>query len=344
MSSQSLLALIDQWHENGGHEKIVETLSALPESERDYTTTGLLARALNNMSRYEEALALLESIGEQGCDDDAWHFRMGYSLFYIDGRETEAISYLERAIELGDDYPQTFDLLRRARAYTEKEQSEEESAETELPELEFTPKAYATLSLNMRLQPSDRHDNIEDGLDLALRTKGWGCISGGGTGCSQWGEPEYCDVEIDLVEDSGQMWEQLLSMAQKWDIAKGSKLSYRSAKKRGIRREKEQTVGNMEGVAVYFNGTDLPDEVYAQNDINDVIDTLTDILGDNGALIWSYWDGPQETALYFYGEGGATLMLDKITPFLNEHPLSQKCRIVLLAHEESTAINEREIN
>lgn len=333
MVTQTLLKQLEEWHEEGMHEQIAETLLALPKDELDYKLTSLLARALNNLSRYEEALHLLESVRTQGQEDPHWYFRVGYSLYYMDGREVESIPYFERAIELGDDYPSTYELLIEARSYLEDEQSSDEEGDEGADELIFEPKAYAVLSLNMRLQPVHRGSYIEDVLDFMLRSKGYGCVSGGGTSISDEGEPESCDIQIDLAEDSEEILEQLQSIAEKLEAAKGSKLKYGSATKypENFEYDVEYPTGKLEGLAVYINGTDLPDEVYENNDIGEVVDELQNILGNNGALIFSYWEGPQETALYFYGEGGFDAMLKKVTPFLNEHPLCQKSRVVQIA-------------
>lgn len=329
MSHKTLPEQLNEWHEAGKHEKIAETLLAMPQDQLDYEMANKLARALNNLSRYEEGLSLLESVREQGQDDPFWNFRVGYSLYYIDGREVEAIPYLERAIELGDDYPAAYELLLNARSYLENDSPETENGEPE-PEMSFTPMSYACVSLNMRLQPKHRHD-IEDTLDFMLRSKGFGCISGGGTLLSSEGEPKGCDIEIDLVEDSEEVRQNLTSIMRKLEVAKGSKLKYRSAASGSY--ESECQIGGLDGLAVYLNGTDLPDEIYEQHDINDVYSELLELLRNNGALTPSYWQGPQETALYFYGEGGFEMMLEKIQPYLNEHPLCQQSRVVCLTQE-----------
>lgn len=320
---------LKKWHEDGKYEKIAETLFAIPKNEFDYELTNMLARALNNLSRYEEGLSLLESVRQQGQDDPLWHFRVGYSLYYMDGREVEAIPYFERAIELGDDYLATYELLLNARSYLKDDSGKTKGDEPET-EMTFVPEGYACLSLNMRLQPQHRH-NIEDSLDFMLRSKGFGCVSGGGTSLSSEGEPEGCDIEIDLIEDSEEIRQNLTSIMRKLEVAKGSKLRYRSAS--SDEYEAECLIGGLDGLAVYLNGTDLPDEVYENNDINEVFSELIDRLSCNGALNWSYWQGPRETAFYFYGEGGVDMMLAKVQPFLNEHPLCQKSRTVFLTQE-----------
>ncbi|MDT9722108.1 hypothetical protein QVE09_24675 [Paenibacillus sp. ClWae2A] len=55
----------------------------IPQSDRDYNTVSLLARAMNNLERYDEALQQLLTIAKLGEDDPLWHFRVGYSYYYF---------------------------------------------------------------------------------------------------------------------------------------------------------------------------------------------------------------------------------------------------------------------
>ncbi len=82
------------------------------------------------------------------------------------------------------------------------------------------------------------------------------------------------------------------------------------------------TFGVTEGLAVYLNGTDLPDEVYAAGDPNDLIAALLERLGAKGDM-QSYWEGPRETALYLYGSS-ATCMDNLIAGALARFPLAQR--------------------
>ena len=84
--------------------------------------------------------------------------------------------------------------------------------------------------------------------------------------------------------------------------------------------------GATEGVGVYLNGTDLPGEVYSENDVNQLISQLLDALGNEGEL-HSWWEGPRESALYFYGRSAATIR-SLTGGILTSHPLAQRCRIV----------------
>lgn len=111
-----LLDKLNQLHQDDRHQEIVELIEKLPADERDFDVQNLYARALNNLDREADALAVLESIREQGERDALWNFRMGYSLYYLHhlGREKEAAEYLRKAIALGDEHPDTAALLRMA--------------------------------------------------------------------------------------------------------------------------------------------------------------------------------------------------------------------------------------
>jgi hypothetical protein len=50
--------------------------------------------------------------------------------------------------------------------------------------------------LNAKLMPLDRGQYFEDPLDAALKERGLGEVTGGGTAQSKSGEILYCDIEI----------------------------------------------------------------------------------------------------------------------------------------------------
>lgn len=84
--------------------------------------------------------------------------------------------------------------------------------------------------------------------------------------------------------------------------------------------------GELAGVALYLNGTDLPDEVYAASGLQEVVTTLQEALGRVGQL-WSYWQGPAETGLYFYGPDGAAIR-DVLAAQASVVPLLESSRLV----------------
>ncbi|MDR2376426.1 MAG: DUF4375 domain-containing protein [Treponema sp.] len=110
---EELLAELRELHENDEHEKVLDSIEKIAREEWDYDIASCYARALNNLDRYEEALEILLALERQGKNDGFWHFRVGYSLYYLE-REAEAAEYFKKAIELGDNYKDTYDLLKRS--------------------------------------------------------------------------------------------------------------------------------------------------------------------------------------------------------------------------------------
>ena len=90
--------------------------------------------------------------------------------------------------------------------------------------------------------------------------------------------------------------------------------------------------GVSEGVGIYLNGSELPNEVYAESDVNVVMDDLAASLGDAGDLR-SWWEGPSETALYLYGPSASAIRM-AVEPVLSTHPLCEGARVVDLPTRE----------
>ncbi len=103
MPDKDLLARLDQWHEENHHKQIIQEIEALPEEIRlDYELQGRLARAYNNVGRYDDAIRLLETIREQGKEDDRWWSRMGFAL-YQQEKYGPAREHFLRAQQLNPD-------------------------------------------------------------------------------------------------------------------------------------------------------------------------------------------------------------------------------------------------
>jgi len=93
--------------------------------------------------------------------------------------------------------------------------------------------------------------------------------------------------------------------------------------------ERKIPFGRLEGLAIYLNGTELPEQVYKNCDINVVCDRTKELLGNHGSR-WSHWQGPTETALYYYGNSFDE-MRRLIAGFVAEYPLCAKSRIIQIA-------------
>jgi tetratricopeptide (TPR) repeat protein len=123
VSYESLVPQLKAWHDEDEHQKIVDAIENISRDAWDYELASLYARALNNLGRYEEALALLLSLQDQGKEDGFWYFRVGYSLYYLD-REAEAAEYFQKAIDHGDDGEDTRMLLRYSLEEAERKRKE----------------------------------------------------------------------------------------------------------------------------------------------------------------------------------------------------------------------------
>ncbi len=107
------------------------------------------------------------------------------------------------------------------------------------------------------------------------------------------GEIESCDIEIHLNDDKQDSINRLVELVNKIGIPKGSALLC-------MVPEFKIEVGTLEGLAYYIGS------------------------------FYSYWEGNEWTALYFYGTSFVE-MKQKIEPFIASYPLCQKCRIEQIA-------------
>lgn len=182
---------------------------------------------------------------------------------------------------------------------------------------------FVTARLNARVQPIDRGDYFEDPLDETLKAMNLGAVTGGGTQLAD--EPagiEFCDIEI-LVNEAGD--ETLAAIAKRLEELGAPKGSRLIAENDG----REIPFGTLEGIAVFLNGTELPDHVYADCDINHVIEEFNRLLAPDGAFR-GHWQGSAETGLYCYGKSFAA-MKEALSPFLASYPLCERARIEQIA-------------
>ena len=178
---------------------------------------------------------------------------------------------------------------------------------------------HVDVHLNARLQPMHRGERYEDPLELFLARLAPGSeVVGGGTLASPEGEPLSCDIELHLTDEGVAHAAELIVALESLGAPRGSTWS--------VGDDEPVAFGASDGVAVYLNGTDLPDAVYRDNDVNDLIGQLLDHVGDEGDL-QSWWEGPRESALYLYGPSGPVIR-DRGADVLAVHPLAQRCRVV----------------
>jgi hypothetical protein len=181
---------------------------------------------------------------------------------------------------------------------------------------------FVIARLNDRAQPMDRGELYEDPLDEVLQKHGVGTVTGGGTQLGKDNEIEFCELEIEIRGTAEESVALIKNTLEELGAPKGSKLIL-DASDEGL------PFGVNEGLAVYLNGTDLPDEVYAECDCDFVYSEFNRLLEPEGK-VHSHWQGPTETALYMYGPSFAS-MNNRLSSFIRSYPLCQKARVVQIA-------------
>lgn len=114
------LSQLAQWHETNQHKKVTDAILAMPSEKMNFEYMNHLTRAYTNLNQYHEAFALLSEYITEGKGTSIWNWRMGLCLYETD-RKIDAIPYLEKAIQLGDNYPETAHYLKLARQYQLKQ-------------------------------------------------------------------------------------------------------------------------------------------------------------------------------------------------------------------------------
>jgi hypothetical protein len=181
------------------------------------------------------------------------------------------------------------------------------------------------IQLNDKAMPVQRGAVYEDPLDAFLAQNGLGQVVNSGSMLSEVGEIEFSDIDVELTRedvDRGELLSSLITLLEAQGAPKGSFVV-------DCQSDVQTPIGKLEGMGVYLNGTDLPPEVYEQNDVNDVIEQMLQLLG-LGDRDLRFWEGATETALYFYGDSYED-MSAKVAEFAAASPLCERCRIIQIA-------------
>lgn len=183
--------------------------------------------------------------------------------------------------------------------------------------------ALIVARLNARVQPMDRGEYFEDPLDEVLQDLKIGKVTGGGTQLAD--EPdgiEFCDVEVECIDCSDHVTGSIVKALEKLGAPRGSRLLLDND-------QKDIPFGKFEGLGLFLNGTDLPDEVYANSDVNEIISECGRRMKGIGEFR-SHWQGSRETALYFYGTSFSG-MKSAISEFIENDPGCALSRFVQIA-------------
>ncbi|MGP1397941.1 MAG: hypothetical protein ACTS3R_20740 [Inquilinaceae bacterium] len=181
------------------------------------------------------------------------------------------------------------------------------------------PGRLIIIHLNARLQPLDRGTFFEDPLDLWLKDKKLGEVTGGGTALNPDSRAIVsCDVEVRLADASERVLHMVTGALERLGAPKGSHLTLEGS-------GEERPLGHFEGLAVFLNGTDLLPEVYQSTSPAFIMEEFYRLMGADRCVL-SQWHGPTETAIYMYGASFAT-MHARIGDFLASYPLFEKSRV-----------------
>ncbi|MEA5112649.1 MAG: hypothetical protein VB050_01335 [Geobacteraceae bacterium] len=110
-----------------------------------------------------------------------------------------------------------------------------------------------------------------------------------------------------------------------------------------VRRDSGEQVirfGVQEGLAIYLDGINLPDEIYDTCTCDGLAVLISGELASVGGEIRGSWVGRSETSIYMYGPN-AEQMFAAIEPILTVYPLCRNARVVI--RHGNPALNPRTV-
>jgi hypothetical protein len=183
---------------------------------------------------------------------------------------------------------------------------------------------FLIAQLNDKVGPIDRGFVYEEPLDAFLKLNYYGEVTGGGTFQEETGEIACCDIEIELHSNDQEriVISKIIDQLEALGAPKGSKLLVETT-------GEEVLFGTKEGLALYLDGRNLPDEVYSESDTEFVWAELHRLIGIEPNADRN-WQGREETAFYFYSDSFEQ-MRSAIHEFVSTYPLCAGARVVQIA-------------
>jgi hypothetical protein len=173
------------------------------------------------------------------------------------------------------------------------------------------------------IEPIDRGNRYEDPLHAALDAAKAGAVTGGGSQLSESGGIEFADVEIE-VANLDEAVDVVANTLEQAGAPEGSEIHHEGKIVR--------TFGRQQSLAIYLDGTSLPDDVYANLDFDQVVNEIGTLAGPDSFRV--FWQGPEETGLYFLGSN-AEEMFTRVEPLLRTLPIGQNARVVIRHGKET---------
>ena len=181
------------------------------------------------------------------------------------------------------------------------------------------------------IEPIDRGERYEDPLQAVLDEAKIGHVTGGGSQMNELGVIDYADIEIELatLDDGLRIVSEAL---EKCGAPQGSELIDLGDSR--VLRE----FGTHQCLAIYLDGTSLPDEVYETLDFDAVVSAIGAAAGP--ASYHGFTQGNEETGMFFFGSD-AEDMFARVEPVLRRLPIGQNARVVIRHGKKS--LNPREV-
>jgi hypothetical protein len=181
---------------------------------------------------------------------------------------------------------------------------------------------FVTARLWEPIQPVARGERYEDPLQAALEKAGLGQVDGGGSALLENGEIAYADVTMYLKDLEGAL-ELTRATLEAAGAPERSELQFAAETGR-----EPLAIGRQQLMALYLDGVNLPDEVYAELDFDAVLAEIEQALAQPTPALHDTWTGNEETGLYFFGDD-AEAMWTRAEATLRRLPICQNARVVL---------------
>jgi hypothetical protein len=173
------------------------------------------------------------------------------------------------------------------------------------------------------IEPIDRGNRYEDRLHAVLEGAGAGAVTGGGSQLSASRQIEFADVEIEVANLDAAI-DLVANTLEAAGAPQGSEIRHEDKVVR--------VFGRQQCLAIYLDGTSLPDDVYANLDFDQMVTAIGNAAGPDSYR--GFWQGAEETGLYFFGSD-AEEMFTRVEPVLRTLPIGQNARVVIRHGKDS---------
>lgn len=146
---------LEQWNIGNKFKLCIQALDTIPREYRDYKFTYTYVRALENyaiigddeietnekeaVEALNKAIALLESVREEGKEKAQWYMRMAYAYQYLNAQEEKAIEYAKCWAELDPEDKNALDVIHECEKEIIKRQRKKERKKLSKKSLDNTP-------------------------------------------------------------------------------------------------------------------------------------------------------------------------------------------------------------